>query len=42
MKSVNFLNDGGRLLIGGSEKLLWIYDLNKLEVELYVMVGSVS
>ena len=42
VKSVNFSNDGGRLLTGGSEKLLRIYDLNKPEAEPYAMAGSAS
>ena len=42
VKSVNFSDDGGKLLTGGSEKLLRIYDLNKPEAEPYTMAGSAS
>ena len=42
VKSVSFSGDGSRLLTGGSEKLLRIYNLNAPEAEPYTMAGSAS
>jgi serine-threonine kinase receptor-associated protein len=42
VKSVSFSSEGQRLLTGGSEKLLRIFDLGKPEAEPYVMSGSGS
>jgi serine-threonine kinase receptor-associated protein len=42
VKSVGFSADCQKLLTGGSEKLLRIYDLGNIEAEPYVMAGSPS
>ena len=39
-KSVSFSDDCQKLLTGGSEKLLRIYDLGNVDAEPYVMQGS--
>jgi len=41
-KSVSFSDDCQKLLTGGSEKLLRIYDLGNVDAEPYVMQGSPS
>jgi serine-threonine kinase receptor-associated protein len=40
VKSVCFSQDCQRLLTGGSEKLLRIYDLGNIDADPYVMVGG--
>lgn len=42
VKTVNFSADCQKLMTGGSEKLLRIYDLGNLEAEPYVLTGSPS
>ena len=42
VKTVNFSADCQKLMTGGSEKLLRIYDLGNLDADPYVLTGSPS